>query len=104
MIGCDIISISRVEEALSARPYSAKQAFMSDNEMQEFPTIQSIAGVWAAKEACIKAYGGGILMSDIYIHKLPSGKPIAIINGESIDISISHDNGMAFAVAIKRGI
>lgn len=74
--------------------------------------IESIAGLWAIKEACTKALGCGIGATlgfkDMYIFKDKNGKPHIKINKKkkrifkikNIAISLSHERSFALATCI----
>jgi holo-[acyl-carrier protein] synthase len=113
MIGIDIIAISRIEKSIKKFGDKAKNRFMSKNEQNSAKKIESIAGIWAAKEAFSKAIGSGVgaefSFLDIEILKDKKGKPIInIINNnlkmrlknKKIDLSITHDGGFAIAAVI----
>jgi holo-[acyl-carrier protein] synthase len=113
MIGIDIISINRIEKSIQKFGDKAKNRFMSPNEQSWAIKIESIAGIWAAKEAFSKAMGSGIgsefSFLDIEIIKDKKGKPIIkILNNKlynkiknkNIDLSITHDGGFAIAAVI----
>jgi len=113
MIGIDIVSINRIEKSINKFKDKAKNRFMTKNEQLWAKKIESIAGIWASKEAFSKAIGTGIgkefSFLDIEIVKNQKGKPlIKIINPDlkeklkdkKIDISITHDNGFAIAAVI----
>jgi len=65
---------------------------------------QHIAGRFAAKEAVLKLFDGGISFKDISIVRDPSGRPFAYVKGFSckIDVSISHTDDYAVAVAMRK--
>jgi holo-[acyl-carrier protein] synthase len=113
MIGIDIVSISRIEKSIEKFGDKAKNRFMSENELKWAKKPESIAGIWASKEAFSKAIGTGIgkefSFLDIEIVKNKKGKPIINIlnktlsdklNNKQIDISITHDGGFAIAAVI----
>ncbi|WP_104690593.1 holo-ACP synthase [Helicobacter heilmannii] len=110
MIGIDIVAIERV--ACSVRRYQDRflNRFLSPQEQELFLKPASIAGAWAAKEACSKALGVGIgsrlSFLDIELSKSPLGAPmitlsptkLAAFNVQSLHLSITHDGGFAAAV------
>ena len=71
---------------------------------------QTLAGLFAAKEACCKALGTGIAfpLTDIRIDHTPEGMPFyrltgqpeRLLEGRSITLSITHEAGMAAAVCL----
>jgi holo-[acyl-carrier protein] synthase len=81
-------------------------------------SVQSFAGKFAAKEACMKALGAGIRQelwfADIEVLDEPSGAPRVILSdrlqgmglipaGAVIHVSISHTGDFAVAVAVLEG-
>lgn len=115
LIGIDIISVSRIQNAIQKYGDRFIQRFLSDHELLlSHHKPQSIAGFWAAKEACAKAIGTGIGSElgflDIVISKDSHGKPLLTLTDEklsffnlsSFHISITHDTGFAIAVVIAR--
>jgi holo-[acyl-carrier protein] synthase len=78
------------------------------------PSINKLAGRWAAKEAVAKALGtgwSGIGYTDIEIRREPSGAPEVILHNNAAailaawgntnwQISLSHDGNYAIATAI----
>jgi phosphopantetheine--protein transferase-like protein len=63
-----------------------------------------LAGIFAAKEAVIKCFDSPIRMIDIEIVRYTDGRPIAVVRHNkkttNIEISISHSQSLAIAVAI----
>jgi len=113
MIGIDIVAINRIEKSIEKFGDKAKNRFMSQNEQNWAIKIESIAGIWASKEAFSKAIGYGIgkefSFLDIEILKLPTGKPYIniispklkkMLKNKTIDISITHDGGFAISAII----
>lgn len=92
-IGVDIVYIPRLK---LLNKNSLKKIF-HENELNN--TLESLAGILAAKEALIKAYDKKINFLDINILKLKSGKPKVLIlnNNDEIKMSISHDKDYAIA-------
>lgn len=112
MIGIDIVSIERIENALRKYDERFLKRFLKDEEISRAKKSQTVAGFWAAKEAIAKALGCGIGKElgfhDITIKKRDNGSPYFILderikkefNITSTALSISHDRGFAIAVAI----
>lgn len=64
-------------------------------------TVEQLAGMFAAKEAVLKAMGlQAGAWHDIKIAKKPSGKPFARVAKKEIGLSISHDGDYAIAIAL----
>jgi phosphopantetheine--protein transferase-like protein len=103
-IGCDIVQISKFEERIQQSNSTLLSNLFSSYELNNAKSIKSLAGLFAAKEAIVKALQlnpGN--WSQIEIFKLESGKPTIKLNFDkkisSHDISISHDGDYAFATA-----
>ena len=100
-IGCDIVAISRVEKL-------GKKALLKIFHESEIRNskIESIAGMFAAKECCRKVFNG-LQWHDITVRKMKDGKPKISISHSKIsgkimssDVSISHDGGYAIAASV----
>ncbi|PAF47072.1 holo-ACP synthase [Helicobacter sp. 12S02634-8] len=117
MIGIDIVSICRIQANLERYKESFLQRFLRPEEIALITTpkgykASSVAGFWAAKEACAKALGVGISEElrffDICLSKTPRNAPLISLcpqkmqffNIQSIDVSITHDGGFALAAVI----
>ena len=71
---------------------------------------QTLAGLWAAKEAVLKALGTGIRfpMTDVEILHGEDGEPVCVLHGEAlaasggaaVSVSVTHEAGMAAAVCV----
>lgn len=101
-LGIDVVEVSRIEEAL-ANPRFVERILTPAERAQEL-TLLRIAGRWAAKEAIAKAVSTKLSWQDVEISNDETGKPLAKIDhpdwsGELM-ISISHERGIAAAVAI----
>ena len=111
-IGTDIIQISRIERSLEKFGDRFKEKYLTSSEMERTKKIESLAGLWAAKEAIAKALGCGIgehlSFQDIEISKTPKGAPCFTLTSEAqrrhqikeSSLSISHDGGFAIAVVV----
>ena len=118
-LGCDLCAIARMEKIIQdgrflARHYTeAECAYIRDRKMQ----AQTAAGLFAAKEAFLKALGtglGGVALSDIEITHTALGAPEYLINEkmrealesrgvQRLYLSISHDGDYAMATAVLEG-
>lgn len=113
-LGCDMVEIARMEEKLGTEGFAGK--VFTDNERRriEQKGAQTAAGCWAAKEAVAKALGTGFVeygLKDIEILADANGAPqaylyrgaqarMARLGALSVFVSISHEKGMAMAVAV----
>lgn len=115
-LGLDLCEISRMEKEdvrsrLLRRCFTeAERAYIASRGAS---AAQTMAGVWAAKEAALKALGVGLAlpMTDIEVLHTPTGQPYfhmmgkaaELANGGSFLLSITHDGGMAAAVCVWEG-
>jgi phosphopantetheine--protein transferase-like protein len=117
MIGIDMLEIDRIKtvanEAFLTKVFSAseRQYIAGKNNAAE-----TIAGLFCAKEAVLKALGSGIGdgcgFSQIEISHTASGQPAVTLRGKaaevlttmgsSIFVSISHNKTTAVAVAVVK--
>ena len=109
-VGVDLVDISRFERALKRAPRLAERLF-TENEAQA--STRTLAGRFAAKEALVKALGGpsGLRWTELQVSKNQSGRPVFLASGQSavtlaqagvvrLQLSISHDGGMACAFVV----
>ncbi len=109
-VGVDLVDISRFERALNRAPRLAERLF-TENEAQA--STRTLAGRFAAKEALVKALGGptGLRWSELQVSKNAAGRPVFLASGQSavtlaqagvvrLQLSISHDGGMACAFVV----
>ena len=108
MIGIDIVNIEKFKEKLEKKDFESK--IFTDNEIhyskKNKNSLQTFAGIFAAKEAIIKACGFNlayILRKKIEI-KHKGNKPIVFIykNEAQLNLSISHDGNYAIAICFKK--
>jgi len=104
-IGIDIQARSSMPEAEDYRTDRFYCANFSPRELahciQHGDPVMSLAGIWAAKEAIVKA-GAGLRdkadgLAGVEIGHAPDGSP----QYPNCLISISHDQGMAVAVCVR---
>ena len=110
MIGIDIVNISKFKEIVK-KDYFITNIFTDDElayAMTKQNVYQSLAGIFAAKEAVIKAYSlnlAYILRKKIEIvHEDNKAKLILNKSSMSAEISISHDGDYAIATCISNDI
>ena len=110
-VGLDLCDIDRMRERLEDRfldrYFTAQEAdYIRSRGAQG---AESLAGIWAAKEAVLKALGTGIAFSlrDIEIGHTDSGQPTVLLHGRAAEeisgrflLSITHERGMAAATAV----
>ncbi len=117
-IGCDLCSVERMQKSMEnprffQRVFTEKElALLTSKGAGKF---QSAAGLWAAKEAALKAFGtglsGGISLTDTEISEDESGAPhlcfsgaakrkFIEMQGKNAFVTVSHegDNALAFVV------
>ena len=112
-VGCDIVMISRVKDALAHTPGFPN--FLSEHERAQFEALKGqrqaewLAGRFAAKEAIVKALGCGIAfpLTEIAISHTAQGQPTAVLSGGAalrypghLLLTITHDAGVAAASAL----
>ena len=110
-VGLDICQVSRMENAIShprflARVFSEEEQAYLTAKGKTAP--QTAAGMFAAKEAFLKARGTGIDTLDlasIEIAHTESGQPYYRVNAEAAGgstafLSITHEAGVAAAVCV----
>lgn len=107
--GIDLIEINRFSNLINNKTFLDKN--FSINELAYFNkhhNIQTLAGLYASKEAFLKALGvslDGYNFKNIEILHNDKGKPYINLIKKDIDyknisLSISHDNNMAIASVI----
>lgn len=107
MIGIDIISVKKIEEKSEnfiKKVFTESELSYANKKGDKF---QTLAGIFALKEAAIKAYK--LNLSYIIRKKIEilyfDNKPYIVIDGHKLEssVSISHDNGYALAVCLADG-
>ena len=113
-VGIDLCEIARMQTLLD-EGRSLRRMFTEDEQAyiagKGASAAQTMAGMFAAKEAVLKALGTGmsIPMTDIAISHTALGQPVATLTGKAADcggtvmISITHEGGMAAAFAVWMG-
>jgi len=89
-IGIDLVEVERIAKALNRGNKGFLRVVYTENEaayIQQAHHIEArAAGLWAAKEAVVKAFGigfsEGIGFHDVEIRHHPSGQPHAVLNGK----------------------
>jgi holo-[acyl-carrier protein] synthase len=112
-VGVDLVDLTRFESKLQETPALVERIF---TPAERDKSMQSLAGIWASKEALIKAIGNpaGLNFQDVTVAKDALGKPHLEISGatkarceqmgiSSWHLSITHDGGMACAFVVAEG-
>lgn len=117
--GIDLIRISRLAEvnpAIKAR--FIRRVYTTAEIAQAQGDNDTLSGIFAAKEAVSKALGTGIgkvAWQDIEILHALSGEPAVFLHGAALEVaqikrleewsvSITHEGGIAAAVAVAQGL
>jgi len=107
MVGIDITDTERFKKIKEGDFHSWKKIFTRQEWQYSFKHANSaehLAGIFAAKEATMKAVGGSLMgrHDRIEIMHRRDGQPRVVTQGEkfSIELSISHDKNIAIAVAL----
>lgn len=110
-VGTDVVLISRMEKFINM---GGPERYFTEGEREYIRgkknPYETAAGIFAAKEAFLKAKGTGIakiLLKDIEIRHDQLGKPYIYTkenDGEEYHLSITHDGdySVAFVVAERR--
>lgn len=120
--GIDVIEVDRMRTMLQKHGARFVDRVFTTDEQALAPTAADptpfYAGRWAAKEAVAKALGTGIgekcAWKDIRVLRGPAGEPQLSLHGDAaqtaaargiaqVHISISHDRGLACALAVAEG-
>ena len=110
-LGLDLCAIPRMQELLESGR-SLRRLFTEDEERyirsKGVSAAQTMAGLFAAKEAVLKALGAGLTipLTDVVISHTALGQPQASLTGKaaelggSLVVSITHEGDMAAATAL----
>jgi len=115
-IGTDIVKISRIKQFIGREGESSIDVILTSKEARSRKNAQSVAGVFAVKEALLKALGIGFTkgigrLLEIEVLNDDGGKPYVVTSGvvrdilcqkriNCIEVSISHDTDYAIAFVI----
>ena len=101
-IGIDFVYIPEFQKRLDTN--GGATAVFTDIELQQNPRLESLAGIFAAKEACMKAHGKKIDWRDVWVEKELSGKPLlfssTLDKNTKANVSISHAGEYATAIVV----
>ncbi len=108
-VGIDVVDVARMDRALTRTPSLAQRLF-TDGERDR--PVASLAARFAAKEAAVKALGGGSGgWRDAEVVTGDDGRPSMLLHGgmaqraadqgvRAWHVSLSHDAGVATAVVV----
>jgi holo-[acyl-carrier-protein] synthase len=112
-IGIDACQIARMEAQLNKEHFLNRLfAFEELAYVQAQPIpAQSLAAIYAAKEAALKAFGvglGAVPLKDIAVLHHPSGQPYYRMTGAALErlgsgamhLSLTHEGDLAIAMAV----
>ena len=109
LVGVDVTVVDRIAAALRRHPRFAQRIYTEGEQRYAAAKPERWASRWAAKEAVKKIYGsmGERMPSyrDIEVVRRRGRAPQVHVRGEPTDIALSltHDGGLAIAVAVDRG-
>lgn len=99
MIGVDLVNIAEFERQIQLGGSAFLQKAFAVSELQD-QRVDHLAGLWAAKEAVIKAAGAAPRrMTEILIIFDSSGRPHGTFGPQEFEVSIAHHGGYAISVA-----
>ncbi|MBE5739044.1 MAG: holo-[acyl-carrier-protein] synthase [Clostridiales bacterium] len=121
-VGIDILDVVRMEKFVQNEHFLEK--YFTEYEIAYVSrtrrTTQSLAGIYSAKEAFLKALGigigGGIALNEIEVRHEKTGKPYISVTSskanivlksmgiESIEMNISHTDEVCTAVCILKTV
>ncbi len=101
--GVDIVYIPKVGKLMLNKEFMKKVLHKSE---MKYYKAESIAGIFAAKEAFFKALGKKPEWMKVELKKQKTGKPALLLANElkeiieDVDVSISHDKDYAIAQVV----
>lgn len=112
VVGIDVVDIERLRAVMVRSPRASQRLFTAAEraycEARHDPIVH-FAGTLAAKEAVIKALGLGAL--PVWARRIEivrdEGAPRVQVTGADaagVNISISHDAGVAVAIAVRTSV
>lgn len=101
MVGVDLVYLPEFEKKFKNIPMD--KVFL-ESELSENKSKESLAGVFAAKEAFFKAVGRKEDWLSVWIEKTKDGKPeikaLLLDKNEKAQVSISHAGDYAIAIVM----
>ncbi len=120
-LGLDLVELTRIERLLEKHPSRFPDRICRPGEVQErvgAARVQHVGGLFAAKEAVMKALGTGwdrgVTFRQIEVVRRSTGGPGIRLHGEaarqaarlgvrSVHLTISHERGYAAAMVVLEG-
>src|SRR5579859_3794610 len=108
VVGVDVTVVDRIAAAMQRHPRFAERIYTVGEQRYAAAKPERWASRWAAKEAVKKLYGSMgeriPAYKDIEVVRRRGGPPQVHVRGEPTDIALSltHDGGLAIAVAVSR--
>lgn len=117
-VGVDMLEIARMQRAMERTPRFVERVFSEEERQycsQTARPAEHFAARFAAREAILKSlgtgFGGGIHLSDVWVSRSETGRPLAMLSGKAAEIaaeqgireialSLSHTHDVAVANAI----
>jgi holo-[acyl-carrier protein] synthase len=116
-IGSDIIEIDRIKKSSENPGFIRRVYTVREQEycLSKVRGEQHFAARFAAKEACIKAFGRGFSFQDIEVINDENGKPELLLSGKAREaaielgvkksfLTLSHCQGTAIAFVLLEGV
>ena len=109
VVGVDVTVVDRIAGALRRHPRFAQRIYTDSEQRYAAAKPERWASRWAAKEAVKKLYGSMgeriPTYKEIEVVRRRGGAPEVHVRGEptGIALSLTHDGGLAIAVAVNRG-
>lgn len=97
MAGIDMVQIARIENLIERRGITFVQKMLNTREDRS----DTLAGIFASYEALGKYIGTGLtedILKNAEVKKDKLGKPSIFYNGETYELSISHEGDYAIAI------
>ncbi len=100
-IGIDMVHLPEFKNRMGQ---AEMERVFTEEELRDNPRIESLAGLFAAKEAFFKALGRPVDWKDIRIEKDTQGRPHLhsphLSDQHEADVSISHEGEYAIAAVV----
>ena len=101
-IGIDLVYIPEFQRRVGQN--GGVEMVFTASELAQNQKVESLAGIFAAKEASMKALGKKIDWHEVWIEKAASGQPflasLALAPNQRASVSISHDGDYAIAIVL----